>query len=194
MSDQFTSLPTPSDEKVILQTQCWVERFVIGHQICPFAARSFDGDRIRYKVERSPDWESCLQNLILECQLLETQTSIDTSLLIYVDVFADFEDYLDFLYMAEELLGLQGYEGTFQLASFHPDYCFADSTVDDAANYSNRSPFPMLHLLRESQVCQAVAAHGKTEQIPVRNEAYLRQAGADSWKQLLARCQDKGGE
>jgi len=108
--------------------------------------------------------------------------------LIYAGAFADFDDYLDFLGLAEALLSDQGYEGIYQLASFHPDYSFEEAALDDAANYTNRSPYPMLHLLRESSLEQAIAHYPDPENIPERNIALTRELGLTKMKTLLAAC------
>ena len=124
--------------------------------------------------------------MIVECEVLDENTeTIATSLLIYPTGFQDFEAYLDFLDMAELLLQKQGYEGVYQVASFHPNYCFAGEATTDAANYTNRSPYPMLHLLRESSLTAAIDTHADTEKIPLQNIAFARKKGAAAMQALL---------
>jgi hypothetical protein len=109
-------------------------------------------------------------------------------LLIFSTSLSHFDDYLDFLHVAEQLLSAQGYEGVYQLASFHPDYCFDGANIDDPANYTNRSPYPMLHLLRESSLEKAIDRHPHPEQIPAHNIALTRQLGLAKMQALLAAC------
>ena len=108
--------------------------------------------------------------------------------LLYAHAFSDFNDYLDFFYMAECLLADEGYEGMYQLASFHPDYCFNDAPADDPANYTNRSPYPMVHILREHSLTKAIDQHPNAEEIPERNIALTRQLGLEAMQQLLDSC------
>ena len=161
-------------DSYIDSTLQWLRSFVVAHNICPFAARPLREDRILIEWEASTQLEQCLERVILECQRLDRQSDMETTLLIYPNTFAAFEDYLDFLYLAEDLLALEGYEGVYQLASFHPDYCFEGNLPDDPANRTNRSPYPMLHFLREESVEKAIQAYGDTSRIPARNIAFLR--------------------
>jgi len=131
-------------------------------------------------------------NLMQECARLDSESDIETTLLIYANAFKVFDDYLDFLALAEELLIDQGYEGIYQLASFHPNYCFDGASLDDPANYTNRSPYPMLHLLRETSIERAVSSYPDVENIPQRNIALTRQLGLDKVKTLLAACYSSG--
>lgn len=169
-------------------TRTWLKTVIAGYNICPFAKRELDKNSVNFAVDFSTDWEQCLLNLIMECEKLDQQPEIETSLLIYARAFAEFDDYLDFIGLAETLLVAQGYEGIYQLASFHPDYCFEDATSDDPANYTNRSPYPMLHLLRESSIEQALAHYPDPENIPQRNIALTRAVGLAKMKTLLAAC------
>ncbi|MEM9921779.1 MAG: DUF1415 domain-containing protein, partial [Bacteroidota bacterium] len=130
---------TWTDEQVVGSTSRWIDAFVVQFEICPFAAVPFKKNRICYKVERMSEPESCLENLIAACLELDQEPAIETTLLIYPAAFVDFEDYLTFLDLANQLLHLQAYEGIYQLASFHPHYCFEGVEKDDASNYTNRS-------------------------------------------------------
>ena len=141
-----------TDEEVIEQTRAWVRMVVVGSNFCPFAANELARNTIHYSVSRQTRLEDCLAVFIDECLRLDKDDQIETSLLAYPDAFYDFETYLGLVELAEDLLIEQGYEGVYQLASFHPDYRFAETAEDDPANYTNRSPYPMLHLLRESAV------------------------------------------
>ena len=159
---------------VIKRSKHWVNDFVIQHNICPFAKREYDNDAINFTPIKDNKLEEQLQALIEACTQLDKNTSIETTLLIYPNGLNDFDDYLDFLDLANQLLDKQGYEGVYQLASFHPDYCFEGVDADDASNYTNRSPYPMLHLLRETSLEKALANYPSPEAIPQRNIAYLR--------------------
>ena len=127
-----------ADEEVVEQTRAWIRTVVVGSNFCPFAASELARNSIHYGVCRETRLEDCLTVLIDECLRLDGDTQIETSLLAYPDAFFDFDTYLGFVELAEDLLIEQGYEGVYQLASFHPDYRFADAGDDDPANYTNR--------------------------------------------------------
>ena len=168
-------------------TRQWVETFVVARNICPFAGREVARDTIRYVILDAGDWEQALLTLVAECERLDETPAIETTLLVLTPGLEAFDDYLDFLEVAEALLADQGYEGTYQLASFHPEYRFADAEPEDPANFTNRSPFPMLHLLREAGLEQALAHYPDPEAIPERNIAALRDVGHEALAQALAR-------
>ena len=170
------------------QTRTWVERFVVGLDICPFARRELERDSILYVPVSAASFEHALLALIDECRQLDNDAGIETTLIVLTDGVEDFDDYLDLLGLAEALLDDQGYEGVYQLASFHPDYCFDGVAEDDPANYTNRSPYPMLHLLREAGVEQALTRFSHPERIPERNAEMLRRLGNQSLAGQLADC------
>ncbi len=174
--------------KHISETKNWLETVVIAHNICPFAKREMDRKSIHFALENSTDIETCLENLIDECARLDENEKIETTLLIYANAFADFDDYLDFVDVAQALLEAEDYEGIYQLASFHPRYCFDGSTENDAANYTNRSPYPMLHLLRENSLEEALDSYQHPEMIPENNIKLTRELGLDKMKATLAAC------
>ena len=176
------------DQQLIAATQTWLKSIIIEYSICPFAKREMERGNIRFSIDHDTEIESCLLNLMLECDRLNIDSSIETTLLIYDRAFTAFDDYLDFLDLAETLLIEQDYEGTYQLASFHPDYCFEGVKLDDPANYTNRSPYPMLHLLRETSIEQAVDNHPNPENIPQRNIQLMRELGLAKMQGLLAAC------
>ncbi|WP_089725896.1 DUF1415 domain-containing protein [Modicisalibacter muralis] len=176
------------------RTRAWVENFVVGLDICPFARRELERDSIRYVPVSAASPEQALLALIDECQRLDSDASIETTLVVLTDGAEVFDDYLDLLGLAEALLDDQGYEGVYQLASFHPDYCFDGVAEDDPANYTNRSPHPMLHLLREAGVEQALSRFAHPERIPERNVETLRRLGNRALaERLLACCRSTGG-
>ena len=177
----------------MLATQKWLLDVVIGHNFCPFAKREFDGGRIHYSVIEGLDLEAQLERVLAECAALDDDANRETSLLIFPDTLADFDDYLDMLSIATDLLTAQGYDGIYQLASFHPDYQFEGAGSDnvgpdDASHYTNRSPYPMLHILREASVTAAVERHPNAEGIPARNIEHARELGVPVLKALLVDC------
>ena len=176
-------------------TRCWVSEVVVGLNFCPFAQRAVRGEAVRYRVlplEASNKFDdtavTVLKQLQLEVELLLHTTQVETTLLVVPVGLADFDEYLDVLALGEALLEQEGYSGELQLASFHPDYCFDGTDPNDAANYTNRSPWPILQLLRESSVTAAVDAYGDTSAIPEQNIERARQLGAAKLQALLNGC------
>jgi len=167
-------------------TQRWVERVVIGLNLCPFAKAVQLRGQVRYRLSAATSTEALLVDLRDELSSLHGADAaiVDTSLLVHPHVLQDFYDYNDFLAEADAELARLGLEGELQIASFHPDYCFADSEPDDLANYSNRSPFPLLHLLREASVSRAVDAFPDAARIYERNIATLRALEPDAIARL----------
>ncbi len=159
---------------------------MIGHDICPFAGREVRRDAVRYAVSEGAEFERWLHELAQECQRLDADPEIATTLLIFPRGLEDFETYLDLLALGESLLTSLGYEGVYQLASFHPDYVFEGVGPDDPANFTNRSPEPMLHLLREAELDKALAHYPDPEAIPERNMALLRAPGSPALAAALA--------
>jgi len=159
---------------------------VIGLNLCPFAGAVYAGDRIRYAVSNATTAEALLEALTAELQALaaadEQQT--ETTLLIHPLVMGDFLDYNDFLEVADALVADLELDGVLQVASFHPHYQFADTEPDNIGNCTNRSPYPTLHLLRESSVERAVDAHPDTGQIYRDNIETLRRLGHEGWARL----------
>jgi hypothetical protein len=177
-----------SDQIYLRATKLWLNTIIIGYNLCPFAKREQERASIHFSVDHQAAIEDCLHNLIHECERLDENADIETSLLIYAEAFGNFDQYLDFLAIAEALVYEQGYEGIYQLASFHPDYCFEGASLDDPANYTNRSPFPMLHLIRETSIEWAVSQHPDPENIPQRNIELTRKLGLARLQDLLAAC------
>ena len=173
---------------VIYQTECWVKSVIVELNFCPFAKRELEKGSIRYSVIKGETLEGCLQSVIDECVFLDGNDTTETTLLIFSAAFNEFYDYLQLVELAESLLEQQGYEGIYQLASFHPEYVFADSKSDDAANYTNRSPYPMLHLIREASMEKALQHYPNPENIPERNVEYARSLGLDTMKAKLDAC------
>jgi uncharacterized protein len=171
---------------VIASTQCWLERAVIGLNLCPFAKAVYVKQQIRYAVTAATTVEVLLSELKHEIELLgqADPEQIDTTLLIHPQVLNDFIDYHLFLRQADAAIRNLGQEGSLQIASFHPAYEFAGSTCGDIANFTNRSPHPMLHLLRETSIDRAVTAFPEAAAIYERNIETLRQLGHEGWRRL----------
>ncbi len=154
----------------------------MAQDLCPFAAAEFERERIRYRLLDANDDAALLMAVIEECEHLDQDQTTETTLLVLTPGAEDFFTFLDKLDMAERLMISEGYEGVYQLASFHPDYLFGDSQAtpghEDAADYTNRSPFPLFHLLRETSLEAALARFPHPERIPERNQALLREHGA----------------
>ncbi len=175
-------------QQIIDQTKRWVKDVVVGCNFCPFAANAIKQQTIHYQVEDSKDAETCLEALLTEITRLDDEATIETSFLIFPNTFQLFDDYLDMVSVAEKLLKQKGYEGIYQLASFHPLYLFADSLETDAANYTNRSIFPMLHLLRESSIDKVLEHYNNPEMIPDNNIQFARKKGLIYMKMLRDTC------
>lgn len=173
---------------IINHTKSWLSSFIIHYNICPFAKHEYNRESIHYEVIESADLENCLKSVYLACIHLDTEIDTETSLIIFPTTFSDFDHYLDFLELAESLLYDQGYEGIYQLASFHPDYCFEGEKQNDPANYTNRSPYPMLHLIREISIEKALNTYPHPERIPERNIKLARQLGRESLQTILQKC------
>lgn len=169
-------------------TKNWLENIVIGFNFCPFARKVWLQEQIAYPICFSEDLEEVLHSLTQLCQELEEQEAITTALLILPQGWEDFEDYLDLLSIAEQLLEELGYTGIFQLASFHPQYVFGGTTPQDPSNYTNRAPYPILHLLREESIAQALEHYENPEAIPERNIAFANSKSLETWKALLQAC------
>lgn len=179
-----------TDDLFIAQTKAWIKEVVIGYNFCPFAAREVARESVDYKVVQKASQKEAVHALVQMCKQLDSTKEIETSLLILPHAFIAFSTFLQLLKVAQRTLNKKGYEGVYQIASFHPDYLFGDSTEDDPANYTNRSPYPMLQLLRERSVAYAVANYGDTAGIPQRNIALAREKGMQHMQALLAHCLD----
>ena len=177
-----------SEENVINSVRAWVDTVVVGLELCPFAKKELDRSGVHFVVTQANSEEELLEALALEIKRLDSEYPADTSLLIHPNACHDFADYNQFLSSAEMLLADMGMEGVYQLASFHPQYQFADTQADDAENYTNRSPYPMLHLIREEVLEQALKSLDNPEEVPARNIALLKSLGTEKMKQMLDAC------
>ncbi len=163
----------------------WVRQIVVGLNLCPFANTVVKSGELVLFTEHQSGFEPVLNSFNQQCELLRDASEQATTLFILPNGFSDFDVYLDLLGVAEALLADVGFEGVLQIASFHPHYQFEGSTEDDMANYTNRSPYPMLHLLKEAAVEQAIDKHPDTQAIPGRNIELLRSMSLDKLTTLV---------
>ncbi len=169
-------------------TRHWLEKVVIGLNLCPFAERPYLDQRIGYVDCVGNSVDGIYQEFVaLVERLLQPPQPLDTALLIVTEGLNDFDDYLDTLTLLEEAIDKAGLAGVIQVASFHPDYRFGGVTPDDPANFSNRSPYPMFHLIREDLLEEVLSRYPDPEKIPERNVARLRKLGKAGIGALLER-------
>lgn len=175
---------------MLAETRAWLERAVIGLNLCPFAGAVHASGRIRWVVSSARDSDALLAELCDELDALAAAdpARTDTTLLIHPWVLRDFDAYVDFLAVAETAVEQLGHAGVLQVASFHPHYCFADAQPQDISNATNRSPWPMLHLLREASIEKALATFPDPDAIYQANIETLRRLGDTGWASLRAAC------
>ncbi|MGS1077659.1 DUF1415 domain-containing protein [Pseudoxanthomonas beigongshangi] len=171
----------------IARTRRWIERAVIGLNLCPFAKAVYIREQVRFVLSDATTPEALLEQLAEELVLLRDTdpAQVDTTLIIHPDVLVDFLDYNDFLDNADAAVEALDLQGVLQVASFHPDYQFAGAAPDDISHYTNRSPYPTLHLLREDSVERAVAAFPDPDVIVERNVQTLDRLGHEGWRKLF---------
>ncbi len=177
-------------DAVLAATRHWVEKAVIGLNLCPFARAVWVKNQVRIVVSTARHVDGLLDDLDRELDLLATTPAdeIDTTLLVHPTLFPDFFVFNDFLGVVDDVVAEHDLEGVIQVAAFHPDWCFDGVEPDDITNATNRSPFPTLHLLREDSVERAVSSEGgDADAIVARNVETLRRLGPDGWRQLLAK-------
>ncbi len=175
------------EHHAVTATKAWVEEIIVGLNFCPFAKKEMVNNTIYYYQSAQNKIATALLEITEQCYFLRNNPKIETSLLIYDQGFKNFNQYLDLVDYANDLLTEEGFSGEFQLASFHPEYCFADTNFDDAANFTNRSPFPMLHLIRERSMTKVLSTYKNPEQIPDNNITLARAKGKDYFLQTLAK-------
>jgi len=175
-------------EKIIRPVRHWVEGLVVGLNLCPFAKRELVKNRVRFSLTEAVTEEQLLVDLQAELELLNSNEAVETTLLIHPRVLQEFYDYNQFLSNADSLVAQMGLNGVYQIASFHPDYQFAGTEPDDVENYTNRSPYPMLHLIREESLERVIANYPDSGQIPEHNIELLKSLGRDKMQTLLQAC------
>ena len=179
-----------SDDTVLADTRRWIEKAVIGLNLCPFARAVYVKNQVRIVVSRARHLDAFLDELDRELDLLQSTPAeeIDTTLLVHPTLFPDFEVFNDFMNVVDDVVAEHDLEGVIQVANFHPDFRFEGEPEGDMSHFTNRAPYPTLHLLREDSVERAVeSAGGDAEAIVERNIATLRQLGPEGWKALLAK-------
>lgn len=177
-----------AEQEVIKATQYWLLETVIGFNFCPFAKKEYVKETIDYKVSPSLKIEDALYEFLDLVEKMHSDSNIETALLIFEKGFNKFEDYLDLLDFSNQLIEKEGYEGIFQVASFHPNYVFDGVEEDDASNYTNRSPYPVLHLLREESLEKALAKVENPEEIPERNIQLAKEKGREVFERILEKA------
>jgi hypothetical protein len=172
---------------IIQETQDWLIKAVIGLNLCPFAKAVHVKEQIKYVVSEATSVEQLLEELAKELEFLAevSREKTDTTLLIHPNVLNDFLDYNDFLELADQLLEDLDLDGELQIASFHPQYQFAGTDIDDITNFTNRSPYPTLHLIREDSIDEAVKAFPEAEAIFETNMQTMEKLGIDGWLKLF---------
>ena len=184
-----------TNENIDIQhTKNWIREFIIHHNVCPFAKRVVDNNSIDFHLITSENIEHCLLEVIDHIIKLSKNDQIETALLIFTNVLSDFDEYLEFLAIANQLIEDHEFDKEYQLASFHPDYCFEGEASNDPANYTNRSPKPMLHIIRQSSIAKALTFYDHPEQIPEQNIKLLRELGEPYLRQLTAHCKENLNE
>lgn len=180
----------------IEETRRWIASMVIELNLCPFARRVFEGDKIRYVVSAAEDEEALLKEMARELAFLAGSpiATVETTLLIHPRALGDFLDYNDFLDRADQLVERLALDGVIQIASFHPDYRFADTAADAVENYTNRSPYPMLHLLREESITAVIGDSDELLEIPRRNIETLQRLGRAKVLQRLKAIKENLGD
>ena len=179
-----------TDEQVLADTRRWIEKAVIGLNLCPFARSVYVKNQVRIVVSRARHLDAFLDELDRELDLLQNTPAeeVDTTLLVHPTLFPDFEVFNDFMNVVDDVVAEHELEGVIQVANFHPDFLFEGEALDDMSHCTNRSPYPTLHLLREDSVERAVASDGgDAEKIVERNIATLRELGKAAWQQLLVK-------
>lgn len=172
----------------IAHTERWVVEVIMKYNICPFARREVERASIRYVAIEHTKIKAVMKAFIAECDYLDNHPETETTLFILPRGFEGFYAYLDLVDDATDLLAQQDYEGVYQLATFHPDYCFDGEAQDSAANFTNRAPYPTLHIIREASMEVALANYNDPESIPERNIAFAQRKGSEFFVTLLQHC------
>ena len=172
----------------ITHTEAWVSKVIVKYNICPFARREVEKGSLRYVEVLESRKDQVLQTLLDEFLYLDEHQDVETTLFIIPQGFEGFYLFLDLVDMANDLIEMEGYEGVYQLANFHPDYCFEGEVQSEPSNYTNRSPYPTLHLIRETSMENAIANHPDADAIPDRNIQFCQKKGNAFFADLLASC------
>lgn len=179
-----------NNKKIESATQQWLQEIVIDLHLCPFALKEYQSDGVVFYVSEATEEIQLMQELEQQLKRLQADDTIGTLLLIHPLVGVEFSDYNQILAMVDNLLEVMDLVGEFQVASFHPGYQFANTQTNSAENYTNRSPYPMLHLLRESAVEQAIASYTNIDKVPERNIQTMNQIGYAELQAKLSAIQN----
>jgi hypothetical protein len=168
-------------------TKQWLEEVIIGLNFCPFAKKEFVNNTIHYHSSNTNQVKLALHELIEQCRYLQAHGEIETTLIIYNEGFRSFDRYLDLVDYGNDLLVDSGFEGVFQLASMHPEYCFDGEDYDGSSNYTNRSPYPIIHIIREASMARVLSVYNEPEKIPENNIILANEKGANFFQEILKR-------
>jgi len=183
-----------NESGVISATKEWLSTIIIGLNFCPFAKKEFVNNTICYAESSQSQVKPALHELVDQCRYLAAHPELETTLVIYNEGFRGFERYLDLVDYGNDLLVDSGFEGVFQLARMHREYCFEGEDFDDASNFTNRSPYPIIHIIREASMARVLAVYNEPETIPENNIALAHEKGANFFKATLARIHSKHKE
>lgn len=176
-----------SKSNIISATKQWLSEIIIDLNFCPFAKKEFVNNTIYYHESKVEQVKPALHELIEQCRYLQAHDELETTLIIYSNGFRHFERYLDLVDYANDLLVDSGFEGVFQLASMHPEYCFDGEDYDDASNFTNRSPYPIIHIIREASMERVLSVYNEPEKIPENNIILANKKGSHFFQQVLSR-------
>ncbi len=176
------------DQIIITETKNWISKIVIGCSFCPFASKVFINENIYFKIAAFKKSSLVLNELAIEFQRLDQTEDIETTILILPEGFKVFSHFLELLSAGNYLIKALKRQKIFQLASFHPQYVFKGTQKNDPSNYTNRSPYPVIQILRQSSITRVLAYYDTPENIPVKNMAYAREKGVAYMKELLQQC------
>ena len=180
-----------SESGVVLATKQWLTEVIIGLNFCPFAKKEFVNNTIYYHESNAEQVKSALHELIEQCRYLQAHDELETTLIVYSDGFRGFDRYLDLVDYSNDLLVDSGFEGVFQLASMHPEYCFDGEDYDDASNFTNRSPYPIIHIIREASMARVLSVYNEPEKIPENNIILANKKGTNFFQQVLTNIHHK---
>lgn len=179
------------ETNVVLATKQWLEDVIIGLNFCPFAKKEFVNNTICYHESKAGQVKIALHELIAQCRYLQAHDELETTIIVYSDGFRAFDRYLDLVDYANDLLVDSGFEGVFQLATMHPEYCFDGEDYDEASNFTNRSPYPIIHIIREASMARVLSVYHEPEKIPETNIHLANEKGTRFFQQVLTQIHDK---
>lgn len=180
-----------NESSAVLATKQWIEEVIIGLNFCPFAKKEFVNNTIYYHESTTDQVKAALHELIEQCRYLQAHDELETTLIIYRDGFRGFDRYLDLVDYGNDLLVDSGFEGVFQLASMHPEYCFDGEDYDDSSNFTNRSPYPVIHIIREASMARVLSVYNEPEKIPENNISLANKKGSNYFQQILNNIHNK---